>query len=132
VKGSGLYLDQKSRYITLENNISVNNMVGVATTGGNHIIRNNWWVNNTGQYANVLTNTDFGPNQIASNHVITSLSQAPTGIVNNAGIEVSYRAIKNRAISLGGEEISNSDQTAGIGEAFRNSLSSIWQWLKRE
>ena len=132
VKGSGLYLDQKSRYITLENNISVNNMVGVATTGGNHIIRNNWWVNNTGQYANVLTNSGFGPNQVENNHTITSLSQAPAALINNAGIEVNYRAVKNRAISLGGEEISNSDQTASISEALKNSLSSIWQWLKRE
>jgi len=85
----GLYADNHSRYITWSNNVSVSNPYSV-------LLNNTQEVTVTGNYlqGNIWVYNPWGTNITSPNTQITSLSQVPSSIVGNAGIEAAYQNIK--------------------------------------
>jgi hypothetical protein len=63
-----------------------NYMVGATTTNDPTDVENNYWMNGTG-------NTTKNGVTIKGNHAITSASQIPASIVNNAGLETSFKGL---------------------------------------
>ena len=98
-----LYLDNSSRYITVENNIVFGNIRSAIIKGGDHLIHDNWWQD---RYTNdiwfvaaaVCVPISCGPSSVSNNHVISNISEAPTAILNAAGIESAFVNIKNTTL----------------------------------
>lgn len=104
-----LYLDNRSRYITLDNNVVFGNtrsaLLKQGQNGADGNYHDNWWQNrytndvwfsyDTADGAYIPTNP--GPNTVVNNSVITSLSQAPASILSGAGIEAAYQDIRNNS-----------------------------------
>jgi len=94
-----IYLDSKSRYFNVYNNILFSNKRSALIKGGDHNIHDNWWQNRVllGTYPQdvLFTEQDFGANTVQNNHTIQALSEAPAFIVSNAGIQTAYQNIKN-------------------------------------
>jgi len=114
---AGIYLDDASRYITVEGNVIFNNARSALIKGRDHYIYNNFWQDrgprrfpfpgwdfdvpdiwffdedkagcNNGQP------TSCGWSRVENNHLITSLAEVPPEIIANAGLEPDYRDIKN-------------------------------------
>ncbi len=96
-KGAALYLDNRSRYITVVNNVIFNNTRSLIVKGGDHNIHDNWWQE---RYPNDLyfvkqkmpcQPTECGPNTLADNNLINSLTDAPSSLVQKAGLEEVFK-----------------------------------------
>ena len=96
-KGAALYLDNRSRYITVVNNVIFNNTRSLIVKGGDHNIHDNWWQE---RYPNDLyfvkqkmpcQHTECGPNTLADNNLINSLTDAPSSLVQKAGLEEVFK-----------------------------------------
>jgi hypothetical protein len=97
-----IYLDDFSMYKTVRDNVLFDNLCTLIGKGGKNTYSGNYWqdrgsgtrcpsgkdintyVGNAGCKLNNIT-VDCGPNTFTGNHIITSLSQAPQAIVNDAG-----------------------------------------------
>ncbi|MBI2676600.1 MAG: right-handed parallel beta-helix repeat-containing protein [Candidatus Yanofskybacteria bacterium] len=104
---AAMYLDNRSRGITVDGNVLFDNKRSAifkgGAQGGEHTIRNNYWQNrydtdvyfyyNPGEGA--YAGGEPGPNTIQNNHEITDLSQVPATIINSAGLESAYADIRS-------------------------------------
>ena len=101
-----IYLDNKSRYITVHDNVLLGNkrtaLIKSGPFGGDHYIHDNWWQDRYAEdiwYYYSASEGDYipttpGPNTIENNHVIAQLSDAPASIISNAGIQSAYADIR--------------------------------------
>jgi hypothetical protein len=106
-----IYFDSLSRWIELKDNVVFGNKRTAWIKyndgddnqgGGAYYIHDNWWQDRGIIDAKSdigLLGDDYGSvlaaNRIENNHVITSVAQAPTSIINNAGLQAAYLDIKN-------------------------------------
>ncbi len=98
-----VYLDNSSQYITVENNVVFGNIRTALIKGGDHLIHDNWWQD---RYTNdiwfvsgsVCHPISCGSSTVANNNVISDISEAPSAIVDAAGIETAYADIKSTTL----------------------------------
>jgi len=161
-----LYLDDSSRYMEVYNNVVYDNKQTALIKDGDHYVHDNWWQDrytnnicdrrygsgicdvwfwNTDMQDHVL-GVDFGPSRIENNHVITSVSEAPSSIVQNAGLEAAYQDIKTLATPAnlqsvcdsGGKKVSVSWNAVNgatsylprLDDGTNNSQSDLGGWYK--
>lgn len=96
-----IYLDNKSRFITVDNNVVFNNRRTLLAKGGDNILKNNFWQS---RYANDLWNAPdvgFNPNAFTNNKVINSLAEAPANILTAAGTQPTITFPSSTNISSG-------------------------------
>ncbi len=112
--GGALYLDKASRYLEIYNNVIFDNEIRtIVIKGGDHNIHDNYW-QDRGIFSVGIEDIRFiqndecgkdvcGPITMENNHVITSLSQASSSIINNAGITNDFSVDKDIVV-IGHEE----------------------------
>jgi hypothetical protein len=105
-----IYLDAGSRYFTLYDNVVFHNVRTASIKGGDHDFHDNWWEDvppNT-YYSNyepyytksiIMNEVDqIAPTTFTNNYIIQRLSEVPSALISNAGLEDAYKDIKNEVI----------------------------------
>ncbi|MDG0791308.1 Ig-like domain-containing protein [Cohnella ginsengisoli] len=77
------YLDDGSRYVTLDSNIAYGNKRNLIAKGSNHTIRGNYWDNES-------SNMNQYTNSTVENNQVTMPGQFPLAILNKAGLTAAY------------------------------------------
>ncbi len=91
-----LYLDNRSRYFTVFNNVIVDNATSATCIrGGDHYFYDNYWQNDLVLQPDLpCIPTACGPSRAENNTIITVGTEAPSAILNRAGLEDAYKFLK--------------------------------------
>jgi hypothetical protein len=129
------YNDGGSRYITLDSNVSFaapNDWGGCRTAGayGDFVFQNNYWTGRESWGCGLPDNVTR-----TNNTVISSLSEAPSAILNSAGIEPAYHDIKGNDVTYSFADLSGTSTPVtgvhsgidfGNGSWLRDETGSGW------